>query len=163
MRKLPFFTCLHIPIVQKSRAIRYIDSKSLLLRTKIATKSKVLWFHPIDAFCNYLTLKLWHLFCILRDLKRREYKGLMANAIGLTCLGLICIRHWSSLGSLIFILHILFIPNRENSLIELCMHALHQGKPHKHHVFDIHILRSSSSCCNVYPDSYDVQNERLEV
>ena len=34
----------------------------------------------------------------------------------------------------------LFISNRENSLIEPYMHALYQGKPHKHHVFDIHIF-----------------------
>ena len=36
----------------ESRAIRYIDSKPPLLRTKIATKSRVLGFHLVDAYCN---------------------------------------------------------------------------------------------------------------
>ena len=32
-----------------------------------------------------------------------------------------------------------FVPHRENSSMEISMHALPQGKPQKHHVFDIHI------------------------
>ena len=44
--------CLHIPIVQKNKSVRSIDSKSPLLRTKIVTKSKILGFHPIQAYCN---------------------------------------------------------------------------------------------------------------
>ena len=33
----------------------------------------------------------------------------------------------------------LFIADRENSSIDSSMHALRQEKPHKHHVFDIHL------------------------
>ena len=34
----------------------------------------------------------------------------------------------------------LFIADRENSSIDSFIHALRQGKPYKHHVFDIHIF-----------------------
>ena len=44
--------CLHIPIIQKSRIVRYIDSNPPILRTKLVTKFRVLGFHPIDAYCN---------------------------------------------------------------------------------------------------------------
>ena len=46
--------CLHIPVIQKSRIMKYIDSTPPMLQTKLVTKSRVLGFHPIDAYCNRL-------------------------------------------------------------------------------------------------------------
>jgi hypothetical protein len=42
--------CLDIPIVHKSCAIKYIDSRPLLLHRKLVTKSRILGFHPIDIY-----------------------------------------------------------------------------------------------------------------
>lgn len=39
--------CLQILMVQKSIVVKYIDSKSLALRTRMVTKSRILDFHPI--------------------------------------------------------------------------------------------------------------------
>jgi hypothetical protein len=45
-------TCLQVPIVQKGRAIKYVDSKPPTLRTKIVTNSCVSNFHPIDGYIS---------------------------------------------------------------------------------------------------------------
>jgi len=42
--------CLDIPIIHKSCAIKYIDSKPLLLHRKLVTKSRTLGFHPNDIY-----------------------------------------------------------------------------------------------------------------
>jgi hypothetical protein len=44
--------CLQVPIITKSKAIIYVDSKPPSLRTKIVTNSRVLGFHPIDNYIN---------------------------------------------------------------------------------------------------------------
>jgi len=44
------FVCLDIPIIHKSCAIKYIDSKPPLLHTKLLIKSRILGFHPIDIY-----------------------------------------------------------------------------------------------------------------
>jgi hypothetical protein len=44
--------CLQVPIITKSRAVIYIDSKPPSLRTKIVTSSHVLGFHPLDNYIN---------------------------------------------------------------------------------------------------------------
>jgi hypothetical protein len=44
------FVCLDIPIIHKSCAIKYIDSKPPLLHKKLITKSQILGFHPIDIY-----------------------------------------------------------------------------------------------------------------
>jgi hypothetical protein len=41
-----------VPIITKSRAVIYIDSKPPALRTKIVTSSRVLGFHPMDNYTN---------------------------------------------------------------------------------------------------------------
>jgi hypothetical protein len=48
--------CLEIRIVQKSRRIKYIDSKPRLLRRKLVTKLKNLGFHPIDIYISRPTI-----------------------------------------------------------------------------------------------------------
>jgi hypothetical protein len=46
-------TCLQIPMVKKSKVVRYIDSKPPQMCTKLITKSRVLRFHPIDVYNNW--------------------------------------------------------------------------------------------------------------
>jgi hypothetical protein len=46
------FTCLYIPVVQKSTTIKYINSKPPHTHIKIITKSRVLGFHPIYVYNN---------------------------------------------------------------------------------------------------------------
>jgi len=46
--------CLDIPIIHKSCAIKYIDSKPQVLHTKLVTKSIILGFHPIDIYISKL-------------------------------------------------------------------------------------------------------------
>jgi hypothetical protein len=43
---------LKIPIIQKIKNVKFIDSKPSLLRTKLITKSRILGFHPIDIFVS---------------------------------------------------------------------------------------------------------------
>jgi hypothetical protein len=43
-------SCLQIPIILKSVGVKYVDSKSPNLHTKMVTKSRILGFHPIDIF-----------------------------------------------------------------------------------------------------------------
>ncbi len=47
---------LKIPIVQKSRGIKYIDSKPPLLWTKLVKKNKNKGFHPIDIYISRPTI-----------------------------------------------------------------------------------------------------------
>jgi len=42
--------CLDIPIIHRSCAIKYIDSKTQELLTKLIIKSIFLVFHPIDIY-----------------------------------------------------------------------------------------------------------------
>jgi hypothetical protein len=44
------FICLDIQITHKSQTMKCIDSKPLLLHTKLITKSRILGFHPIDVY-----------------------------------------------------------------------------------------------------------------
>jgi hypothetical protein len=48
-------TCLQIPLVQKNTIIEYINSKLSHMCTKIITKLRVLGFHPLDVYNNWLT------------------------------------------------------------------------------------------------------------
>jgi len=60
-------SCLQIPIISKSVGVKYVDSKSPNLHTKMVTKSRILRFHPIDIYCaqpsnmaQYTFTKYWN-------------------------------------------------------------------------------------------------------
>jgi len=46
----PALVCLQIPIVQKNRSVKCINSKPPCFHTKLITKFKKLSFHPIDIY-----------------------------------------------------------------------------------------------------------------
>jgi len=77
------FSCLQIPIISKSVGVKYVDSKSPNLCTKMVTKSKILGFHPIDIYCGqpskmaqYTFTKYWKQFSPQQsNLKKKTCSG----------------------------------------------------------------------------------------